>query len=45
MLIVVKHWNLHPASQFALDLKTVRSLDVFQVDTAEGWLKCGDDFN
>ena len=43
MLIVVKHRNLHPLAQLALDIETLGCLDVFQVDAAEGRLeRCND---
>ena len=39
MLVVVEHWNLHPFAQSALDVKTIRRLDVFQVNAAKGRLQ------
>ena len=45
MLVVVKHRNFHALAQFALNVKTVRSLDVFKVDCAKGWLQRRNDFN
>ncbi len=45
MLIVVKHRNLHPRAQCALDVEALRRLDVFQVDAAECGLERSDDFD
>ena len=35
MLIVVEDRDLHPLLEFALDVKTLRRFDVFQIDAAE----------
>jgi hypothetical protein len=43
VLVVVEDRNLHPLAQLALDVETLRRLDVFQVDAAEGGLHAGDD--
>ncbi len=43
VLVVVKHRNLHPLAQLALDDEALRRLDVLQVDAAEGRLQAGDD--
>ena len=39
VLIVVEDRNLHGAAQLFLDVETLRRLDVFQVDAAEGGLQ------
>ena len=39
VLVVVEHRNVHALLQPRLDLETLRRLDVFQVDAAEGRLK------
>ena len=39
VLIVVKHRNAHGAAQFLFDHETIRRLDVFQIDAAEGGLQ------
>ncbi|MNV92240.1 hypothetical protein D3C71_1868140 [compost metagenome] len=36
MLIVVEHRDVHDLAQLLLDDETVRRLDVFEVDAAEG---------
>jgi len=36
MLIIVKNGNIHQALQFFLNIETVWSFDIFQVDPAEG---------
>ena len=43
MLVVMKNRNLHAFAQFALDIKTIWCLDVFQVDAAKSGLERGDD--
>ena len=43
VLVVVEHRDFHALAQLALDIKAVRCLDVFQVDTAKGGLQRGDD--
>jgi hypothetical protein len=45
VLVVVKHRNLHPIAQLALDIEAFRGLDVFQVDAAETRLQTGDDLD
>jgi hypothetical protein len=39
VLIVMEDRNLHAFAQLALDIKTIRRFDVFQVDAAEGWFQ------
>ena len=41
MLVVVEHRNLHARAQRALDVKTIRCLDVLEIDAAEGGLEGG----
>ena len=41
MLVVVEHRDLHALTQFLFDVETLRRLDVFQVDTAEGRFQRG----
>ncbi len=41
MLVVVKHRDLHPLLEPRFDLKTLRTLDVFEIDAAEGRLQRG----
>ena len=36
VLVIVKHRNLHPLAELALDVKTFGRLDVLEVDAAEG---------
>ena len=36
MLVVVEHRDLHARLELRLDLKTLRSLDVLEIDAAEG---------
>ena len=43
MLVVVEHRNLHALAQLALHIKTIRRLDVFEVDAAKSRLQRGDD--
>ena len=43
MLIVVKHRDLHPLAQLALDVEAFRRLDVFEIDAAERRLERRDD--
>ncbi len=45
VLIVVEHRNVHAGAQLALNLETLRRLDVFEVDAAERGLQRGDDFD
>ena len=45
MLVVVKHRDLHTFAQLALDIKTVRCFDVFEIDATKGRLQRGDDLN
>src|SRR3954447_12773940 len=42
MLVVVKHRDLHALLELRLDLKTLRPLDVLEIDATEGRLKGGD---
>jgi hypothetical protein len=42
VLVVVEDRDLHPLAQLALDDEAFRSLDVLQIDAAEGGLQCGD---
>ena len=39
----MEHRDLHALAQLALDLETLRRLDVFEIDAAEGGLERGDD--
>ena len=41
----MKHRNLHPFAQFLFNVKALGRFDVFQVDTAEGWLQRSDDID
>ena len=43
VLVVMKDGNLHALAQFALDVKAVGRLDVFQVDATKSGLKRGND--
>ena len=45
MLIIVKDRDMHAFAQLALDIKTFRGLDVFQVDAAKGRFQRGDDLH
>ena len=45
MLIIMKDRDLHPLAQLALDIKTIRRLDVFQIHTTEGRLKGGNNID
>ena len=45
VLIIMKHRNLHAPAQFALDDEAFRSLDVLEIDGAEGGLEGGDDLH
>ena len=45
MLIIVKNRDLHPLAQLALDIKTIRRLDVFKIHTTESRLKGGNNIN
>ena len=45
MLVVVKDRNLHALAQLALDVKTVRRLDVFEVDGTKGGFERGNDLD
>jgi hypothetical protein len=39
MLVVVEYRDLHALTQLALDIEALGCLDVFQVDSTEGWLQ------
>ena len=43
VLIVVKHRNRHAFAQLALDLETLRRLDILEIDAAKRWLQRGYD--
>ena len=43
MLVVVKDRDVHPLAAQSFDDETIRGLDVFQVDRAEGRLQRADD--
>ena len=45
MLVVVEDRYLHAVAQLAFHIKTVRSLDVLQIDTAKGRLQRRDDID
>ena len=45
VLVVVEHGNLHALPQRALDKKTFRSLNILQVDAAEGRLEACNDLD
>ena len=42
MLVVMKHWYGHLLDELFLDIKTVRRLDVFQIDATKGRLQALD---
>ena len=44
MLVIVENRNRHPLVQILFDVKTIRRLDIFQVDSAESGLKAFDGF-
>ena len=41
----MEHRNVHAFAQLALNLKTFRGLDVFQIDGAKCGFEAGDDIN
>ena len=43
VLVVVKNRDIHPFAAQLFDDKTIRGLDVFQVDRPEGWFKRAND--
>ena len=43
VLVIVEDRYFHAFAQFALDIKAVRCLDVFQIDAAKSRLQRGDD--
>ena len=45
VLIIMENRNFHPFAQFALDIKALRRLDIFKINTTKSWLQGGDDVN
>eukprot|EP01022_Parablepharisma_sp_SALTPOND_P023573 TRINITY_DN501_c0_g7_i1.p1 TRINITY_DN501_c0_g7~~TRINITY_DN501_c0_g7_i1.p1 ORF type:complete len:1271 (+),score=484.06 TRINITY_DN501_c0_g7_i1:9557-13369(+) len=45
VLVIVEDRDVHARRQLLLDVEAFRSLDVFQVDAAQGRLQCGDDLD
>ena len=43
MLIIMEHRDFHALAQLALDVETLRRLDVLEIDTTERGLERGDD--
>src|SRR5262249_334437 len=43
VLIIVEHWNAHPGFRLLLDLETLRTLNVLEIDAAERRLERDND--
>ena len=44
MLVVMEHGDFHPLAKRTLDVETLRSLDIFQIDAAERRLQARNNF-
>ena len=42
MLVVMKYGNFHARLELVFDVEALGRLEIFQIDTAKGWLQRGD---